>query len=209
MPEGAPTKKARPGRLAPGRQQYLQFRQQYPDALLLFRMGDFYELFLDDAKVAAEFLGLTLTSRNKNETNAVPMCGVPYHAARTYILPLVEAGHKVAIAEQMEEASAAKGLVRRDVVRVITAGVAWDADDLTPREPCWLVAIHERKGVWGWAGLDVSTGELRLGEHRPSKNVLEEVLEDVLRVQPKEAVVAEGGSAQERLKSLRWGWPLS
>src|SRR5574337_1508160 len=105
-------------------QQYHAIKRQHPNALLLFRLGDFYELFYEDAVAASRELQITLTSRNREAGQAVPMCGVPYHAAETYIARLIRAGYKVAICDQMEEAGKGKKLVRRDVVRVITPGTA-------------------------------------------------------------------------------------
>ena len=105
-------------------QQYHAVKKQHPGALLLFRLGDFYELFYEDAVVASRILQITLTARNKEKGQAVPMCGVPYHAAENYIARLIRAGHKVAICEQMEEPGPGKKLVRREVIRVLTPGTA-------------------------------------------------------------------------------------
>lgn len=107
-------------KLSPGMQQYLDIKKEYPDAFLLFRMGDFYELFYEDATKAAQILELTLTSRNKNADHPIPMAGMPFHAAQQYIDTLVELGYKVAIAEQMEDPKKAVGVVKREVVQVIT-----------------------------------------------------------------------------------------
>ena len=111
-------------KISPGMQQYLDIKENYPDAFLLFRMGDFYELFYDDAVKAAQILEISLTSRNKNADNPIPMAGVPYHSAQAYIDVLVEMGYKVAIAEQMEDPKQAVGVVKREVVQVITQ-VQW------------------------------------------------------------------------------------
>src|ERR1700680_68214 len=121
--------------------QYHAVKRQHPTALLLFRLGDFYELFFDDAVVASRILQITLTARNKEKGQAVPMCGVPYHAAENYIARLIRAGYKVAICEQMEEPTPGKKLVHRDVVRVITPGTATGAQTLGPKENNFLTAI--------------------------------------------------------------------
>ena len=122
--------------------QYLEAKRQYPLALVLFRMGDFYELFYEDALVAARALDLTLTSRSKDATGAaVPMCGVPHHAADGYIARLVKKGHRVAICEQVEDPKKAKGVVRREVVRVVSPGTLADAGYLDAREPAFLLAV--------------------------------------------------------------------
>ena len=112
-------------KISPGMQQYLDIKKDYPDAFLLFRMGDFYELFYEDAVNAAQILEISLTSRNKNAENPIPMAGVPYHSAQQYIDVLIEQGYKVAIAEQMEDPKEAKGVVKREVVQVITRRVQW------------------------------------------------------------------------------------
>ena len=112
-----------PPKSTPMIKQYLSIKGQYPDAILFYRMGDFYEMFFEDAQVASRILEITLTSRNKNVDSPVPMCGVPHRAARSYIARLIDNGYKVAVCDQIEDPSKAKGLVKRDVVRVITPGM--------------------------------------------------------------------------------------
>ncbi len=146
--------------------QYHAIKKQHPQTLVLFRLGDFYELFYEDAIVASRELQITLTSRNRERGQRVPMCGVPYHAAETYIARLIRAGYKVAICEQMEEAGKGKKLVRREVVRVITPGTATEAHVLEPRENNFLAAlVRDPAGqTIGLACVDVSTGEFRSTE---------------------------------------------
>src|SRR5580692_10859530 len=122
-------------------QQYLAIKKQHPAALLLFRLGDFYELFYDDAIVASRILQITLTARNKEKGQPIPMCGVPHHAADNYISRLIRAGHKVAICEQMEEPGPGKKLVRREVIRVVTPGTAMGASLVEPQENNYLAAV--------------------------------------------------------------------
>src|SRR5271170_189076 len=122
-------------------QQYQGVKARYPHALVLFRLGDFYELFYEDAIVAARELQITLTSRNRERGQPVPMCGVPYHAAETYIARLLRAGYKVAVCDQMEQPGPGKRLVRREVVRVITPGTATSVNVLEPKENNYLAAI--------------------------------------------------------------------
>ena len=122
-------------------QQYHAVKKQHPTALLLFRLGDFYELFYDDAVVASRMLQITLTARNKEKGQAVPMCGVPYHAAENYIARLIRAGHKVAICEQMEEPGPGKKIVRREVIRVLTPGTATGSGLVSPKENNFLAAV--------------------------------------------------------------------
>src|SRR6202171_4686587 len=122
-------------------QQYHAIKARYPHALLLFRLGDFYELFYEDAIIAARELQITLTSRNKEKGEPIPMCGVPYHAAEGYIARLIQKGFRVAICEQMEEAGPGKKLVRREVPRIITPGTATDSNLLHSHENNYLAAV--------------------------------------------------------------------
>ena len=144
--------------------QYGEIKKKYPEALLFFRLGDFYELFYEDAVVAARELQITLTSRNKERGEPVPMCGVPYHAADTYLGRLIRKGYKVAVCEQMESPKQAKKLVRREVTRVVTPGTAADAGLVAPRENNFLVASCRAGDRIGLACVDVSTGEFRATE---------------------------------------------
>src|ERR1700692_4275225 len=121
--------------------QYQSIKKRYPHALLLFRLGDFYELFSEDAIVAARELQITLTSRNREKGEPIPMCGVPHHAAETYIARLLRAGYKIAVCDQLEQPGPGKRLVRREVVRVITPGTATDLHVLNPRENNFLAAV--------------------------------------------------------------------
>ena len=128
----------------PMMRQYLELKAQVPDALLFYRMGDFYELFFSDAEAAAEALELTLTSRNRNDPDPIPMCGVPHHAADGYLRRLVDSGHKVAIAEQVETPDVGKGgrtIQRRELVRVVTPGIPWDSDQIEAREACYILGV--------------------------------------------------------------------
>src|SRR6266849_3223478 len=144
--------------------QYYGIKQQVPQALLLFRLGDFYELFFDDAVTAARELEITLTSRNKEMGEPIPMCGVPYHSAENYIARLIQKGYRVAICDQMEEASSAKKLVKREVTRIVTPGTAMNAAVLRPRENNYLAAVMTNGTRAGVAHVDVSTGEFRATE---------------------------------------------
>ncbi len=144
--------------------QYQAAKQQVPGTLLLFRLGDFYELFYEDAVTAARELEITLTSRNKERGEPVPMCGVPYHAADSYIARLIQRGYRVAICEQMEEAGPGKKLVRREVTRVVTPGTATDASLLRSHENNYLAAVFSKNGRSGLAYADLSTGEFRTTE---------------------------------------------
>ena len=144
--------------------QYHSVKQQVPHALLMFRLGDFYELFFEDAVVAARDLEITLTSRNKEKGAAIPMCGVPYHAAAGYIARLVQKGHRVAICDQMEDPKLAKKLVKRELTRVVTPGTAMDASLLRSHENNFLAAVAPAGARAGVAHVDISTGEFRVTE---------------------------------------------
>src|SRR5262245_3465703 len=150
--------------LTPMMRQYHAIKQEVPDALLLFRLGDFYELFFDDAVTASRELEITLTARNKERDHAVPMCGVPYHAADSYIARLLRKGYKVAICDQMEPPQKGTKLVRREVTRIVTPGTVTDSNVLTPGENNYLLAFTESDDALGCAFLDVSTGEFRAAQ---------------------------------------------
>src|SRR3954471_12440004 len=155
-----------PAGATPAMRQYFEAKRQYGDAIVFFRMGDFYEMFYEDALTAARALELTLTSRSKDASGgAIPMCGVPFHAADGYIARLVKKGFRVAICEQVEDPKKTKGLVRREVVRVVSPGTLTDAGYLEAREPAFLMAIAPaRNAGFGVALIDLSTGEFTTAE---------------------------------------------
>jgi DNA mismatch repair protein MutS len=170
--------------------QYHAIKTRYPQALVLFRLGDFYELFYEDAIVASRELQITLTSRNRERGQPIPMCGVPYHAAETYIARLIRAGFKVALCEQMEQPGPGKKLVRREVTRVITPGTAIDQQLLDPRENNFLAAVAyaPRGGRIGLAWVDISTGEFNATEF--GELDAEEKLRDELQLlRPREVLL--------------------
>lgn len=148
--------------LTPMMHQYREIKSQYPEALLFFRLGDFYEMFFEDAVTGARELDIVLTSREAGENQRVPMCGIPYHAADTYIARLLARGYRVAVCEQVEDPKKAKGLVRREVVRVITPGTTTDPAALPEKEDNYLVAVAAATAYFGLAVADISTGEFRV-----------------------------------------------
>ena len=150
--------------LTPAMKQYVEIKEKYPDCILFYRMGDFYEMFFEDALTAAPILEITLTSRNKSKEGAVPLCGFPYHAASAYVTKLVEKGFKVAICEQVEDPKEAKGIVKRDVIRVITPGLVLDEENLKAGENNYLACIASGRDTLGLAFLDLSTGDFQIGE---------------------------------------------
>ena len=141
--------------------QYLEIKEKHPESILFFRMGDFYEMFLDDALLASRILDIALTSRNKGKNDEIPFCGVPYHSAQPYIARLIDAGYRVAVCEQIEDPKQAKGIVKRDVVRVVTPALVTESESLLPDENSFLLALCCRGQNWGCAWLDLSTGEFR------------------------------------------------
>ncbi|HTE91671.1 MAG TPA: DNA mismatch repair protein MutS, partial [Terriglobales bacterium] len=171
--------------------QYAAIKKEHPSALLFFRLGDFYELFFDDAILAARELQITLTSRNKEKGIAVPMCGVPYHAAENYIAKLIRKGFKVAVCEQTEDPRLAKKLVRREVTRVVTPGTAADSS-LNSEENNFLAAVTQTSERAGFAALDLSTGEFRATEFQ-GPDAARRIQEELQQLRPKE--VLYGSSA--------------
>ncbi|MFQ5580473.1 MAG: DNA mismatch repair protein MutS [Nitrospiria bacterium] len=173
--------------------QYLEIKKGYPEAILFFRVGDFYEMFLDDAVTASKTLQITLTSRDKNSTNPIPLCGVPYHAASGYIAKLIRSGFSVAICDQVEDPAAAKGLVKREVVRVITPGTVIEPELLSEKENNYVASLMwdsksplSRKTRIGLAYLDLSTGDFRM---LPSCAGWGEIEGELLKIGPKEILI--------------------
>lgn len=162
-------------KLTPMMEQYFGIKDTYPDAFLFYRLGDFYELFYEDAIEVSQILELTLTSRNKNAVDPVPMCGVPYHAAAAYIDTLVEQGYKVAICEQVEDPKTAKGMVKREVVQLVTPGTVMEGKGLTAKENNYLVALAQGLENYQLAYVDLSTGELKVALLGNEEAVLNEV----------------------------------
>lgn len=175
-------------------EQYLAVKKQYPDAFLFYRLGDFYEMFYDDAIKGSQLLELTLTQRNKNSLEPIPMCGVPHHAAKNYIDILVDKGYKVAICEQMEDPKQAKGMVKREVVQLVTPGTIMDEGASQAKSNNYLTALHEQAGQLGFAYVDLSTGELK----STVVNNLASLQNEILSLHTKEIVVDQSLSAQTK-----------
>ncbi len=183
-------------------QQYWQIKKDYPDTIVLFRMGDFYEMFGQDAEVASRVLQITLTSRRTHkEEKGVPMCGVPYHAVDSYLAKLVRSGFRVAICEQLEDPKFAKGLVKRDVIRVVTPGTVLDTRMLEAKENNFIVALAQKDQIIGMALLDISTGEFRISEFR-GYQMVQKLKDELERVEPKEILVPETGEESLLLTEL-------
>ncbi|MDY6973386.1 MAG: DNA mismatch repair protein MutS, partial [Thermodesulfobacteriota bacterium] len=192
--------------------QYMGIKGEYPGAILFFRMGDFYEMFFDDARTASRALGITLTSRGTYMGEKVPMCGIPYHASKSYIARLVQDGWKVAICEQIEDPQPNKGIVKREVVRVVTPGSIVDEGDLDDKSNLYMAAISEGpvEGsfknktdvdvTYGLAYVDLSTGEFRVTE----VSSYNELFDELWRIDPAELLIPENGCFSERKELSRY-----
>lgn len=176
-------------------EQYIEIKSANADSLLFYRMGDFYELFFQDAEIASRTLGITLTKRGKHQGEDIPMCGVPVHAADDYLEKLIAAGHRVAVCEQVEDPAEAKkrgskSVVRRDVVRLVTPGTITEEKLLAPSEASYLMALGRVKGAtdhaYALAWIDISTGAFKVAESAPDR-----LLADILRVDPRELILAD------------------
>lgn len=184
--------------LTPAMKQYMELKSRYQDSILFFRMGDFYEMFFEDAVIASKILEITLTSRNKNKEGSIPLCGIPYHAAPSYIAKLIEKGLKVAICEQIEDPKHATGVVKRDVVRVITPGLMADPNHLDATENHFIASLTVEKGSFGLAFMDISTGEFRVMEFQDRDMFLAEIT----GLRFKEIIISDDFQDQSLLKAL-------
>jgi DNA mismatch repair protein MutS len=183
--------------LTPMMRQYLETKSRYPDAILFFRLGDFYEMFFEDAVAASEALQIALTSRSKGD-DKVPMCGIPHHAARGYVAKLLERGYKVAICDQVEEPGKS-AIVKREVTRVVTPGTILDESALDPREAAYVAAaVFGAEGGGGFALLDATTGELRCGEAASDVRLTEELR----RASVRELILPRGAARTDRAEAL-------
>ncbi|MBN2060292.1 MAG: DNA mismatch repair protein MutS [Deltaproteobacteria bacterium] len=182
--------------VTPMLRQFMEIKSAYPDSILFFRMGDFYEMFFEDAQTASKILGITLTSRGSHNGRKVPMCGVPHHSSRSYIAKLIETGRKVAICEQVEDPKKCKGIVKREVTRVITPGSVIDDTDIDGNTNLYLAAIFGNNGTFGLAYVDLSTGEFRLTEVEKWK----EVTGELGRIAPAELLVLEDDMSVRRME---------
>lgn len=172
----------------PMMKQYFKVKEQYPDCILMYRLGDFYEMFFDDAMTASKILEIALTGRDCGQEERAPMCGVPFHAADTYIAKLVENGYSVAICEQMENPADAKGIVKRDVIRVVTPGTIMDSAALDDTANNYICAVYKKGNNAGISFSDISTGEITVNQVS-DKNVKSFILNDMSRHLPKEIII--------------------
>ena len=171
--------------MTPMMTQYLKTKEEYPDSILFYRLGDFYEMFFDDAIKASKELEITLTGKDCGLEERAPMCGVPFHSASVYIAKLIEKGYKVAICEQVEDPKLAKGIVKREVIRVVTPGTVIDEELLDEKTNNYLAVIYSQKDIYGFAVSDISTGEIYTTEIAGA----DEALNEIARYEPKEILV--------------------
>ncbi|MCX7661078.1 MAG: DNA mismatch repair protein MutS, partial [Candidatus Omnitrophica bacterium] len=167
--------------------QYLRIKKDYPDSILLFRLGDFYEMFFEDAKIASRVLNIALTSREAGKNRRVPMCGVPYHAVDNYLSRLLNEGFKAVIVEQVEDPKLAKGIVKREVVRIVTPGTLTTDNLLRTSFNNYIVSLNKTDNLFGLAIADISTGEFKLTEMDSE----EEFLSEIVRLEPKEILLPQ------------------
>nr|HDM59579.1 hypothetical protein [Bacillota bacterium] len=190
MTQRRPSNDTTPAKTTPMMKQYMRLRAQYPDAMLLFRMGDFYEMFGEDAVLGSKLLDIALTSRNRGKPGEVPLCGIPYHALEVYLKKLIRKGYKVAICEQVEDPKTAKGVVKRDVVRVVTPGTVVEPGLLSDKESSYICSVHiDRDGI-GFAVIDLSTGDFHVTELMGVESAAA-LGDELSRWEPKELVVQE------------------
>ena len=185
-------------KLTPMLRQYLDIKQEYPDHILLFRMGDFYEMFFEDAERASKILDIALTSRSKGTESPIPLCGVPHHALTQYLAKLIRANQKVAICDQMEDPRFAKGIVKRAVTRVVTPGVVIEAEELDEKANNYLMAICPGESTFGFCLTDLSTGEFRLGQ----TDSLDALVDEMVRAEPAELIFPQSVQGDERVPRL-------
>ncbi len=178
--------------------QYLSVKKEHPDSILLFRLGDFYEMFYDDAKIASEILGIALTSRDRSKKNPIPLCGVPFHSAEPHISKLLGSGKKVAICEQVGSASQTKGIVERKVVRVLTPGALLDSENLESGSNNYLACVAVEEDSFALSFCDISTGEFRTSFFRS----LQDILSELANINPKEILIPKRDTDPPWLKSL-------
>ncbi len=165
--------------------QYLRIKKNYQDALLFFRLGDFYEMFYEDAKVGSSVLEIALTSRQK-----IPMCGIPFHAANSYLAKLLKRGFKVAICEQVEDPRLAKGVVKRDVIKVLTPGTAVELELESGKESTYIASLYLEDGGWGLAFIDLAGGEMKAAQS--DSGAKRNLTDELFRFSPKEIIFPEG-----------------
>ena len=187
--------------ITPMMRQYLEMKERYPDSILFFRLGDFYEMFNEDAKLVSRELDLTLTTRDRNKPpeERTPMCGVPYHSCESYIARLIAKGYKVAICEQTEDPALAKGLVDRDIIRIITPGTLIDSSMLEEGKNNYIGGVYADSRALGLCLCDISTGEFYVTSFPAGAEAMDHLKNELGRFSPREAVLSDGAWSLEGL----------
>ncbi len=196
-------------KLSPMMQQYLEIKANYQDCIMFFRLGDFYEMFYEDAIEVSRELELTLTGKNCGQEERAPMCGVPFHSADTYIARLVEKGYKVAICEQTEDPAAAKGIVKREVIQIVTPGTVTSQSMLNEKENNYLASVYMDKNGMSISYCDISTGELYTTEETSSIDIFEDVLNELVKIDAKEIMINESFAlhyGEDEIKAVTGGF---
>ena len=186
--------------MTPMLRQFLDIKNSYPDTILFYRMGDFYEMFFDDAEKASKILGITLTSRGSYNGSKIPMCGVPHHSSKSYVAKLIENGCKVAVCEQVEDPKKSKGIVKRDVVRVITPGSVVEELEIESDSNLYMAAVVSGDGLYGLAHVDLSTGDFRVTEIREWR----ELFDELGRIEPAELLLYDDDKLLENRDLARY-----
>ena len=183
-------------KLTPMMRQYFEVKDRYKDCIMFFRLGDFYEMFFEDAIVASKTLEIALTGRECGMSERAPMCGIPFHSSQNYISKLVENGYKVAICEQVEDVNASKGIVKRDVVRVITPGTVLEGSLLENKKNNYLLAMYTENNKIGLAYTDISTGEVNATYLDESK-----LIEELAKIHPTE-IICNDSNTIDKIRNL-------
>ena len=173
---------------SPMMQHYLEIKEQYKDCIVFYRLGDFYEMFFDDAITASRELEITLTGRDCGQEERAPMCGVPFHAAESYISKLIEKGYKVAICEQLEDPKECKGIVKRDVIRVVTPGTVTESNCLDEKKNNYIMSVFKKGIYFGLAVCDVTTGDFFATQIKDTNNFAK-LIDEISKYSPAEIIV--------------------
>ena len=189
-------------KLSPMMEQYMAIKKRYKDCILFFRLGDFYEMFFEDAELVSRLLELTLTGKSCGLEERAPMCGVPFHAADSYIEKLVNMGYKVAIGEQLEDPAKTKGMVRRDVVKIVTPGTLTSNSMLKENENNYLASVYMTSAGMGIAYCDISTGEFYVTEKTGGDNLYEDVINELVKINAREVLINEEFALSHDVKEV-------
>ena len=188
---------------SPMMKHYLEIKEQYNDCIVFYRLGDFYEMFFDDAKTASRELEITLTGRDCGQEERAPMCGIPFHAAESYISKLIQKGYKVAICEQLEDPKTAKGIVKRDVIRVVTPGTVIESSMLDETKNNYIMSIFKKGIYFGIAVCDITTGDFYATKIAETNNFYT-LLDEIAKYNPAEIIVNKCNKIYKNGNQFQW-----